>query len=208
MQGPGRDQPAGRTDRRPGRASSSARSRGRRILNGFYLEEAADTQDGNALTSEGIFVFANSPAVNVGDRVRIRGTVAEFSSATGSLVSNLTELGATSNATVCSTGNPLPPPATISLPVDSVSDFERYEGMLVQFTQQLVVTGTFNLGHVRPDRSRAERALQPTQTPGTARPGPHAADLNARSLISLDDGSTSSNANLNGGGLAPIRRPA
>ncbi len=123
------------------------------------------------LTSEGIFVFANSPAVNVGDRVRIRGTVAEFSSSTGALVSNLTELGSTSNATVCSTGNPLPPPVTISLPVDSVSDFERYEGMLVQFTQPLVVTGSFNLGTFGQIDLAPSVLYQSPRRTRTARPG-------------------------------------
>jgi len=175
-------------------------------LNGFYLEEPAATQDGDPATSEGIFVFANSPAVNAGDRVRIRGTVAEFQSATGSLVSNLTELGSTSNATICSTGNTLPDPVTISLPVDSVSTYERYEGMRVQFTQQLVVTGSFNLGGFGQIDLAPHVLFQPTQTPGSSG-WAGAADLNSRSLISLDDGSTSSNANLNGGGLAPYPPP-
>jgi hypothetical protein len=55
---------------------------GSSFLNGFYLQEPPATDDGNPATSEGIFVFAAAPAVTVGDRVRIRGTVAEFSSAT------------------------------------------------------------------------------------------------------------------------------
>jgi predicted extracellular nuclease len=176
-------------------------------LNGFYLEQPPDAQDGNPLTSEGLFVFANAPAVNVGDRVRIRGTVSEFASNTGALVSNLTELGATSNGSVCSTGNTLPEPVTVALPVGSVSEFERYEGMLVQFTQQLVVTGNFSLGTFgQIDLAPAVR-YQPTQTPGNSASWAIAADLNARSVISLDDDSTSSNANLNGGGLAPYPAP-
>jgi predicted extracellular nuclease len=176
------------------------------LLNGFYLEESLATQDGDPLTSEGIFVFANSPAVNLGDRVRIRGTVSEFSSATGSLISNLTELGSTSNATVCSTGSPLPPPVTISLPVDHASDFERYEGMLVQFTQPLVVTGTFNLGTFGQIDLAPSVLYQPTQSADRTT-WAAAVDLNARSVISLDDDSTLSNANLNGGGVAPYPFP-
>jgi predicted extracellular nuclease len=176
-------------------------------LNGFYLEEPPATQDGNPATSEGIFVFANSPAVNVGDRVRIRGTINEFPSATGSLVSNLTELGSTSNATVCSTGNALPPPVTITLPVDSLSDLERYEGMLVQFTQQLVVTGNFNLGHFGQIDLAPSVLFQATQTPGNSTTWAAQVNLNARSLIALDDASNSSNTTLNGGGLAPYPAP-
>jgi predicted extracellular nuclease len=73
----------------------------------------------------------------------------------------------------------------------------------VQFTQQLVVTGNFNLGTFgQIDLAPAVR-YQATQTPGNSSTWAIAADLNARSVISLDDGSTSSNANLNGGGVAP-----
>jgi predicted extracellular nuclease len=180
---------------------------GSSMLSGFYLEEPAATQDGNPLTSEGIFVFGSSLAVNAGDRVRIRGTVAEFSSNTGSAVSNLTELGSTSNASVCSTGNPLPTPVTVTLPVDSTTELERYEGMLVQFTQQLVVTGNFNLGTFGQIELAPTVLFQPTHTPGNATTWAAASDLNARSVIALDDDSTSSNANLNGGGLAPYPTP-
>jgi uncharacterized protein len=177
---------------------------GSSLLNGFYLQEPLATQDGSALTSEGLFVFANSPAVNVGDRVRIRGTVAEFSTNTGAAVSNLTELSSTSNGTVCSTGNPLPTPVTLTLPVDSLADFERVEGMLVQLPQQLVVTGNFSLGQFGQIDIAPEVLYQPTQTPGGVATWTPLADLNRRSRIALDDNSTSSNTNLNGGGVAPV----
>lgn len=180
---------------------------GSALLNGFYLEEPPATQDSNPLTSEGIFVYANTPTVNVGDRVRIRGVVAEYSSATGSLVSNLTELGSTSNATVCSTGNALPQAATITLPVANVSDLERYEGMLVQITQQLVVAGTYNLGTFGQIDLAPSVPYQPTQSTGNNGTWGSATDLINRSILSLDDGSASSNATLDGGGLAPYPAP-
>jgi len=45
--------------------------------NGFYLQSA--TGDGNAATSDGIFVFTSTaPTVSVGDGVSVRGSVAEF----------------------------------------------------------------------------------------------------------------------------------
>ncbi len=162
-------------------------------LNGFYLEEPTATQDGNLATSEGIFVFANTPTVNVGDRVRIRGVVTEFTSSTGGLVSNLTELGTTSNATVCSTGNPLPAPVTLTLPVTNYSDFERYEGMLVQVNQQLYVTGNFALGSFDQIDIAPSVLYQPTQTVGNAGTWAAALDLINRSKIALDDASTLSN---------------
>jgi uncharacterized protein len=176
---------------------------GSSALNGFFLEEPVATQDGNPLTSEGIFVFASSLAVNSGDRVRIRGTVTEFASGT----SSATELGSTSNATVCSTGNPLPPAVTITLPLDPGTTFERYEGMLVQFTQQLVVTGSFSLGQFGQIDLAPAVLFTPTNTPGNVTTWAAATDLNARSVVSLDDASNSANANLNGGGLAPYPAP-
>ncbi len=172
-------------------------------LSGFFLEEPPATQDSNPSTSEGIFVFANTPTVNVGDRVRIRGTVTEFNSSG----SSLTELGSTTNATICSTGNTLPAPVSITLPVASLADFERYEGMLVQFTQPLVVTGTFNLGSFGQIDLAPTVLFQPTQAVGNNATWAAATDLNNRSKIALDDGSGSSNLTLDGNGIAPYPPP-
>jgi len=180
---------------------------GSSFLNGFYLQEPPATDDGNPATSEGIFVFAADPSVMVGDRVRVRGTVSEFASTTGGRMSSLTELGATSNATVCRQGNALPAPVDIALPVSSVAEFERYEGMLVQFRQPLVVTGSFNLGTFGQIDVATSVLFQPTQTPGTRAVWSAHADLNDRSRIALDDDSTLSNANLNNGGVAPYPAP-
>jgi predicted extracellular nuclease len=86
-------------------------------------------------------------------------------------VSKLTELGTTSNATVCSQGNALPVPVDITLPVSSTTEFEQYEGMLVQFRQPLFVTGNFNLGTFGQIDLASSVLFQPTQTPGRVRPG-------------------------------------
>jgi predicted extracellular nuclease len=67
-------------------------------LRGFYLQEPDATWDSDPTTSEGIFVFDNNTgiAVSMGDRVRIRGTVSEFTSSGtflgNSQTSSLTEL--------------------------------------------------------------------------------------------------------------------
>ena len=147
------------------------------------------------------------PAVNPGDRVRIRGTVAEFSSSTGSLVSNLTELGCHVERDGLQHGQRAAAACGRVAAGRQLSDFERYEGMLVQFTQQLVVTGTFNLGTFGQIDLAPSVLYQPTQSAGTAGRGRPRIDLNSRSVIALDDGSTSSNANLNGGGVAPYPPP-
>ncbi len=90
-------------------------------------EEDADT-DNDPTTSEGIFVFdpTGQFSGNVGDQVRVTGTVSEFSSSTSSLtqlsnISSVINLGA----------DILPTAANIQFPVTSVADLERYEGMLV-----------------------------------------------------------------------------
>ena len=175
-------------------------------LSGFYIEAPPAEQDSDPVTSEGIFVF-NSTPVSQGDRVRVRGNAAEFSSATGSLVSHLTELSSVASVLVCSSGQPLPPPVDVSLPVADVTDWERYEGMLVRFTQQLVVTGSFSLGQFGQVDLAPHVLFQPTQTPAAPATWAAAVDLNARSIIALDDASTSSNAGVNGGTLAPYPPP-
>ena len=175
-------------------------------LSGFYVEATTD-RDADPATSEGLFVFSSSPDVSVGDRVRVRGSVSEFSSATGSLVSHLTELSGVSSVQVCASNQPLPDPVDVSLPIDAVSHWERYEGMLVRFTQPLVVTGNFNLGQFGQIDLAPQVLYQPTQTPGNAASWAVATDLVRRSLISLDDGSTSSGAGLNGGTVAPYPPP-
>ena len=57
-------------------------------FNGYFVQEEAADQDGDALTSEGIFVFSGSGVDNVsaGDVVRVRGTAGEFSGMTQLLV--------------------------------------------------------------------------------------------------------------------------
>ena len=47
---------------------------------GFNLQDA--TGDGNVATSDGIFVYFTGLDVNVGDHVRVRGTVAEYNGLT------------------------------------------------------------------------------------------------------------------------------
>jgi predicted extracellular nuclease len=178
-------------------------------LSGFYIEAPSAEQDPDPATSEGLFVFS-AQATSLGDRVRVRGSVSEFTSATGAVQSKLTELSNVPTAggvQVCSVGNALPAPVDVALPIDDVAHWERYEGMLVRFTQPLVVTGNFSLGQFGQIDLATTVLFQPTQQPGSAAIWSVAADLVARSRIALDDGSTQSNAALNGGMLAPYPAP-
>ena len=170
-------------------------------LNGFYLQEPDATWDADAQTSEGIFVFdPGAPVpVAIGDRVRVKGTVSEFSSPPGSFLgvtrsSTITELQTVQNRAVCSTGNSFTR-TIVTLPTLGPNDLEQYEGMAVSIEQPLTVTGNFSLGtfdqlDLAPSvlftpTSSADQTTWASQT-----------SLIARSVIALDDASTIANANL------------
>ena len=121
-------------------------------LNGFHVQDP--TGDGDAATSDGVFVFAPGGIdVSVGDAVRVRGTVSEFN--------GLTEITA-SQIWSCSTGISLPAATVLSLPVTSVDDFEPYEGMSVTFPQALVISEYFNFDRFGEIVLTSERNLTPT----------------------------------------------
>ncbi|TMC29224.1 MAG: hypothetical protein E6J24_16725, partial [Chloroflexi bacterium] len=152
---------------------------------GFYLEEAQPDWDADPATSEGVFVFTTTPTVNPGDLVRVTGQVTEFS--------NLTEITSVTQAAICSTGNALAP-ATVTLPVGSYTDFERYEGMFVRFDQTLTATETFTLARFGEVRLAADgRLYTPTAvtTPGAAAIALE--DENQRRSFVLDDGNNQQN---------------
>ena len=120
-----------------------------RNLRGFYLQEEDFDVDGNALTSEGIFVFqgTNWRDVNIGDIVRVTGTVDEFFGETQiDTVTDITIVGSTTTMPTAATidlgsiGG-----TTINQNGDIQPDLEAYEGMMVTFTQALTITEMFNL---------------------------------------------------------------
>jgi predicted extracellular nuclease len=168
-------------------------------LRGFYLQEPDATWDSDPATSEGVFIFESTqgPTVSIGDRVRVRGTVSEFTSS-GSFLGNtqtssLTEIGMTSDL-VCSTGNSLTITA-LTLPISDLANWERYEGMAVQFAQQLKVTGNFSFGTQGWVDLAPSVLYTPTSTSNQSA-WPVQTSLNQRSVIALDDDSTLTNANL------------
>lgn len=157
---------------------------------GFYVQEPDATWDASPATSEGIYVFdsGNAPPA-VGTRIRVRGTVAEFGT------TGLTETELTSpTKMVCSTGNQFTV-TTVTLPVANAGDLERYEGMAVQFTQQLVVVANFNLAAFDELGLAPQVLFAPTQNPNQSTWAPNT-DLIARSIVYLNDASGVSNANL------------
>ncbi|EKU98347.1 putative extracellular nuclease [Leptolyngbya sp. PCC 7375] len=175
-------------------------------LNGFFVQEQDADNDGNAFTSEGLFIFdGNSPAVdvNIGDVVQVTGTVAEFFESTQ-----------LSDVTVSIQGTEaLPTAATVNLPAaasttnsdgDFIADLEQFEGMRVTIPDTLFVTEYFNLdrfGEVvlsANDASNAPgtdgRLDQYTQfnSPDAAGFAAYQEEIAKRRIV-LDDGQTAQN---------------
>lgn len=156
---------------------------------GYFVQEEDADADADPATSEGIFVF-NSTPVSVGDVVRVRGNVVEFTSGT----TTLTELTGVTSVLTCATGATSPTPSSVSLPVSSVNDWERYEGMLVSLSQTMAVTETFTLGRFGDvTLSLGSRLLNPTSVALPGAPALAVQDLNDRSRILLDDGNNQQN---------------
>jgi len=153
-------------------------------LNGFFVQQADADADGNAATSEGLFVAGGTTAVNVGDRVRVTGVVAE--------TFGLTQITAT-GVSVCASGQPFPSVTAVALPVPASSNLEAFEGMYVTLPQTLTVSETYGLGRYGELLLSNGRLQQPTNVvaPGTA-----AQALQAQNLLNqilLDDGSNVQN---------------
>jgi len=135
-------------------------------LGGLFVQEEARDQDRNPDTSEGLFAFTTIPA-QVGDVVRIRGTVTEYK--------GLTELHPVTKLEVCGLARTLPEPANLSLPGTS-ADFEAVENMRVRFSRKVVITDISQLVRYGELVVSSQRLYQPTQV--TA-PGDDAARLSA-----------------------------
>ncbi|QSX79590.1 lamin tail domain-containing protein [Agrilutibacter solisilvae] len=115
----------------------------RKFNNGFFLQSV--TGDGNAATSEAVFVFTGSapPATAaVGNRVRVTAKVEEFIPATGPHQLTITELSAPT-IEVLATGETLPAPVELTAgdlgPGAQPATLERFEAMRVSVASAVVV---------------------------------------------------------------------
>lgn len=160
-------------------------------LGAFFIQEEDAEADDDPATSEGLMVFDDGFGVDVqvGDVVRVEGTVMEFASD----LALMTELRRVTAVTVCDSGASVTP-ATVTLPVMQMDDWEAFEGMLVTLPQDLVVTENYNLGRYGQMMLAFDgRLYNPTNV---ARPGPDADAVKAANdqrRIILDDGSNDSN---------------
>jgi predicted extracellular nuclease len=161
-------------------------------LDGFHVQDPVG--DGDAATSDGIFIYypGGTTDVQVGDAVRVRGTVSEYYGLTEVTVSQLWW---------CSSGSSVAP-TELGLPVVTFNDLEAYEGMLVTFPQALYISEYYNfdrygeivLASAGPFEPDTARRFQPTAIYEPGSPEAAAlAEANLLSRITLDDGRTSQN---------------
>jgi len=149
---------------------------------GFYLQEedadAAQDPNGDG-ASDGIFVAHTADDVAPGDVVTVTGQVWEqFGETRIRNVSALT-FGDNDSSLVTAT--------EVALPVSAIADFERWEGMLVTFPQDLYITEFFNYDRFGEMVLATSRQYQGTHQ---AEPGAAAnavAAANALARITLDD---------------------
>ena len=173
-------------------------------LDGFFIQEEDADVDADPATSEGIFVYCASCPTNVvvGDKVQVTGPSSEYY--------GMSQLTATTAGAVVvvSSGNTLPTPAAITLPVPGVTAtdlataqtqinayYEPFEGMLVRVAEQLSVTEYFELyryGQLLLAQGGRFRQFTDTSAPSTAGYTAHQIDLARRTVI-LDDDSNQQN---------------
>ncbi len=153
----------------------------RRGLHGIFVQEEDRDTDADPRSSEGLFVYrVPEIELSVGDRVRIRGTVAEYR--------GLTELREVKSAIVC-TRRGAATPARVILPMISIDAFEAVEGMAVVLPQTLYITEYANFDRFNEIYLSKARRYQPTQSwrPGAAQ-RERLALANSLDRIALDDG--------------------
>jgi hypothetical protein len=187
-------------------------------LDGFFIQEEDADADANAATSEGIFVYCATCPTNVvvGDKVQVTGTAGEFF--------DMSQLSATTagSVVVVNSGNTLPTPAPLTLPVPGVTAtdlagataqinayYEPFEGMLVKFPAQLSVTEYFELsryGQIVLSQGGRFRQFTDANAPATAGYTAHQIDMARREVI-LDDDSNQQNHALMENPDIPVFHP-
>ncbi|HEX7022309.1 MAG TPA: ExeM/NucH family extracellular endonuclease [Trueperaceae bacterium] len=166
-------------------------------LEGFYLQEEDADADDNDATSEGVFVFnKGADDVSVGDLVSVTGTVTEYH--------GLTEIGS-ADIDVLKSDVDLPATTVLTLPLEDQNDLEHYEGMLVTFPQELVISEYFNFDRfgeivLALPLDDLQRPYQPTSYLASEADWQPTAEQIALHSITLDDASGDQNPN-------PARHP-
>jgi predicted extracellular nuclease len=152
----------------------------KKFSNGFFIQDPDG--DGDPTTSDAIYVYGVATSANIGDLVRVTGTVTEFTPA--GAPRSYTEFKDTTAIAILGTGKPVSV-TNIQL---GAEDLGRYEAMLVRFSGALTVNGNAFLG----DRGELVLGNGRLETPTNRyRPGtPEAIALaaaNERNMVVLDD---------------------
>ncbi|MDO9075329.1 MAG: ExeM/NucH family extracellular endonuclease [Rubrivivax sp.] len=168
----------------------------RLLNNGFFMQDL--TGDGDPATSDGIFVFTSTapPAVaQLGHLVQVTGSVIEFASGAGTAATPLTEIGNVTAVDLLGSGYSIAA-TPVTLPLAAGDSLERFEGMLLSFKGTLTVQQNFfqaRFGQLTLGVGRHENPTnrhRPSSAQALA-----LADLQARSRLLLDDGSSLQNVN-------------
>ena len=159
-------------------------------VSGFFLQDL--TGDGDAATSDGIFVYTGSSnLVSVGQVVRVTGYARErFNQTTLNGSNSNSSAVPAANIVQCGTGSV--PATEVTMPFADADYPERFEGMLVRLPQSLVISEYFNYDRFGEIVLALPLDGEPRPFTGTALDEP-GAPANARTLanslrrITLDD---------------------
>jgi predicted extracellular nuclease len=151
-----------------------------KVGSGFFMQDL--NGDGDPTTSDGIFVFGGTTSAGAGDLVRVKGTVAEFRPANATRT--YTELKDIASIETLGSGYSITP-----TPVVMPTDLAQVEGMLVKFSNPLIINSVSSLG----DRGEMTLASVRREVPTNHYPAGSQAALdlarnNAIDQIVLDDG--------------------
>ena len=180
-------------------------------LQGFYLQ--AQTGDGDAATSDGIFVFTGgADTVSAGQVARVTGFARERFNQTTINGSNSNTAPVT-QIEQCGTGSVLP--TDVSMPFGTATSPERYEGMHVRLPQSLVISEYFNYDRfgelvLALPLDGETRPFTPTAVEEPGAPALARALANGLRRITLDDGLSTQNPEVlrhpNGGAFGLANR--
>ena len=174
-----------------------------RNLSGFFVQEETSDEDGDASSSEGVFVYSSGSSVdvNLGDLVRVVGTVDQYFSETQlSDVTTIDVLDVNRLDLVTVANISLGGASAVTLSQDGYyqPDLEAYEGMLVSVNESLQISEQFQLD--RFNEIKLVTGERPWQFTQIASPDPVLYDAHLRGLgarrITYDDGLNVQNANI------------
>ncbi|WP_423369107.1 ExeM/NucH family extracellular endonuclease [Burkholderia sp. LMG 32019] len=148
-------------------------------LGGFFVQQADAQRRHRPGVPEGVFVYAPNARAKAGDLVHLTGRVDERYGRTQFTLSG--------GVAVCARGQKITP-ATLTLPVATLSVLAAHEGMRVRLPQTLTVSDTHELGRYGSVVLSNGRLRIPTHVALPAEAAALAA-ANARNRIVLDDGS-------------------